>query len=66
MSRFARKVPRERPVYRNLRGYAFDPSLSIATDTADINNVVYKIRWEDLQGRRAGGYARAQGSCLRL
>lgn len=48
MSRFARKVPRERPVYRKLRGYAFDPSLSIKLDTAAINNVVYKIRWEEL------------------
>ena len=41
------KPPRERPIYRKLRGYAFDPSLSIAIDTADINAVVYKIRWED-------------------
>lgn len=48
MSRFARKVPRECPVYRKLRGYAFDPSLSIAIDTAEINDVIYKIRWEEL------------------
>lgn len=48
MSRFARKVPHERPVYRKLRGYAFDPSLSVKMDTAAINDVVYKIRWEEL------------------
>lgn len=48
MSRFARTVPRERPVYRKLRGYAFDPSLSIKMDTVAINDVVYKIRWEEL------------------
>ena len=47
MSRFSKKVPRERPVYRKLRGYALDPSLSITIDTADINEVIYKIRWED-------------------
>ncbi len=54
MSRFARKVPQERPVHRKLRGYAFDPSLSIAADTADINDVVYKIRWEDGEGFKPG------------
>ena len=48
MSRFARKVPHERPIYRKLRGYAFDPSLSIKMDTAAINDVVYKVRWEEL------------------
>lgn len=48
MSRFARKVPHERPVYRKLRGYAFDPSLSVKLDTAAINDVVYRIRWEEL------------------
>jgi hypothetical protein len=47
VSRFSRKVPQERPSYRKLRGYAFDPSLSVAIDTADINDVIYKVRWED-------------------
>jgi hypothetical protein len=46
-TRFSKKVPQERPAYRKLRGYAFDPSLSVAMDTADINDVIYKIRWED-------------------
>lgn len=47
------KLPRERPIHRKLRGYAFDPSLSVAIDTADINDVIYKIRWED--DTREGG-----------
>lgn len=34
------------PVYRRLRGYAFDPSLSVQLDTALINETVYKIAWE--------------------
>jgi hypothetical protein len=38
---------REKPPFRKLRGYAFDPSLSVAIETADINEVLYKIRWED-------------------
>lgn len=35
------------PVYRKLRGYAFDPSLSVHLDTAVINEIVYKVDWED-------------------
>jgi hypothetical protein len=34
-------------VYRRLRGYAFDPSLSIRLDTAVINETTYKIPWEE-------------------
>jgi hypothetical protein len=30
-----------------LRGYAFDPSLSLQIDTATINETVYRIPWED-------------------
>ena len=54
MSHFSRKVPQERPVYRKLRGYAFDPSLSAQIDTADINEVIYKIRWEDGEALKPG------------
>lgn len=36
-----------RPVYRRLRGYAFDPSLSVHLDTAVINEITYKVDWED-------------------
>ena len=35
------------PGYRKLRGYAFDPSLSLQIDTAFINNIIYKVNWED-------------------
>jgi hypothetical protein len=38
------KIPN--PVFRRLRGYAFDPSLSIQVDTAMVNETVFKIRWE--------------------
>lgn len=53
MSRPSDPHVRERPPYRKLRGYAFDPSLSVAIETADINDVIYKIRWED--DERQGG-----------
>ena len=39
--------PQDTPVYRKLRGYAFDPSLSLLIDTVDINDIVYEIDWED-------------------
>jgi hypothetical protein len=35
------------PPFRKLRGYAFDPSLSLKIDTALINDLVYKITWEE-------------------
>ena len=34
------------PDFRRLRGYAFDPSLSLRIDTANINQIIYKVRWE--------------------
>ncbi len=37
----------EKPTHRRLRGYAFDPSLSKKIDTVDINNIVYKVPWEE-------------------
>ena len=42
-----------KPAFRKLRAYAFDPSLSLATDTVQVNNLVYKVEWEDLV-KRAG------------
>jgi hypothetical protein len=45
------------PVYRRLRGYSFDPSLSIQLDTALINEAIFKIIWEaDLQEGPVGEY----------
>ena len=38
------------PPFRKLRGYAFDPSLSLRIDTALINDITYKVRWEDALG----------------
>jgi hypothetical protein len=36
-----------RPTYRRLRGYAFDPSLSLQLETALVNEVVFKVPWEN-------------------
>lgn len=38
----------KKPSFRKLRGYAFDPSMSINMDTAEINDIIYKIPWEDV------------------
>jgi hypothetical protein len=35
------------PNSRRLRGYSFDPSLSVQLDTALVNEAVFKIRWEE-------------------
>jgi hypothetical protein len=37
----------KKPPFRKLRGYAFDPSLSLNLKTALINDITYKIPWED-------------------
>src|ERR1700752_269171 len=34
------------PNVRRLRGYSFDPSLSVQLDTALVNEAVFKVRWE--------------------
>ena len=36
------------PGSRKLRGYAFDPSLSIRLDTHQINEITYRVPWEDI------------------
>jgi len=41
-----RRDPIPRPAFRRLRGYAFDPSLSLRMDTALVNEVVFKVPWE--------------------
>jgi hypothetical protein len=43
-------VDMKSPAFRNLRGYAFDPSLSLKIDTVTINEIVYRVPWEDLEG----------------
>ena len=42
-----KQLVQEIPAFRKLRGYAFDPLLSMGIDTVDINNIVYNIRWEE-------------------
>ncbi len=48
----------KKPPFRKLRGYAFDPSLSLKLDTVLINEITYKIPWEEepLQPGPAGEY----------
>ena len=40
-------APLPHPVFRRLRGYAFDPSISIKLETMSINQIVYKVPWEE-------------------
>ncbi len=42
-----RSAPVPKPAVRRLRGYAFDPSISIQLETMDINEIVYSVPWED-------------------
>jgi len=47
---------KHKPPFRRLRGYAFDPSLSVQLDLADINNLVYNVKWEDVAPGPVGEY----------
>ena len=42
--------------FRKLRGFAFDPSLSLDLDTVSINEIEYKIPWEELEPGPVGEY----------
>ncbi|HVG19300.1 MAG TPA: hypothetical protein VNI02_09610, partial [Blastocatellia bacterium] len=56
-----------RPVYRKLRGYAFDPSLSMHMDTAVINEITYKVAWEDEEEQGGVGLKPGPvGKCLEV
>ena len=45
------------PNIRRLRGYSFDPSLSVQLDTALVNEAVFKVRWEkELEKGPVGDY----------
>ena len=44
------------PVFRRLRGYALDPSLSTQMDTAMVNEIVFKVRWEPVDAGPIGEY----------
>ncbi len=45
-----------RPAYRYLRGYCLDPGFSTRLDTAGINEVVYRIPFEQVEPGPAGEY----------
>ena len=36
-----------RPLCRKLKGYAFDPSLSLKSETSSFNEIIYEVPWED-------------------
>jgi hypothetical protein len=44
------------PPFRKLRGYAFDPSLSLKMETVAINEIVYKVPWEEVTPGPCGEY----------
>src|ERR1041385_2397276 len=46
----------KKPPFRKLKGYAFDPSLSLKIDTVAINEIVYKVPWEKLTAGPCGEY----------
>ncbi len=51
--------PIKQPLYRKLRGYAFDPSQSLNLDTIGINEITYYIPWEkDLKPGPDGEYVK--------
>ena len=42
--------------FRKLRGYALDPGFSTRLDTANINEMVYQVRWEEVSKGPCGDY----------
>ncbi|HVU53507.1 MAG TPA: hypothetical protein VHD83_00555 [Puia sp.] len=52
----SRPFTHKKPPFRKLRGYAFDPSLSLKIDTVAINDIVYKVPWERLDPGPVGEY----------
>ena len=44
------------PVYRYLRGYSLDPGFSTRLDTAGINEVLYRVPFEEVQPGPCGEY----------
>src|SRR3954469_2252519 len=48
--------PKRRPPFRNLRVYAFDPSLSWRLDTSVINQMTLRVPWEDVSVGPVGEY----------
>ena len=44
------------PTHRHLRGYAFDPSLATALETALVSEITYKVPWEAVEPGPIGEY----------
>lgn len=44
------------PNTRRLRGYAYDPSLSIQMETVSLNETIFNIRWEEVSEGPVGEY----------
>jgi hypothetical protein len=51
-----RKVHTPHPIYRRLRGFAFDPEMSTHLETAPINEVVFEVPWEEVRPGPSGEY----------
>ena len=49
-------MPTVKPVYRKLRGYAFDPSFASTVGKRQTNEVIYKVRWEETSPGPCGAY----------
>jgi Tetratricopeptide Repeats-Sensor len=48
-------APSERvwePQYRRLRVYAFDPNFARQMETAEVNELILQVTWEDLEGEK--------------
>ena len=45
-----------RPLVRKLRGYAYDPSLSISLDAVLVNRATFQVKWEELEPGPIGEY----------
>ncbi len=50
------------PPFRRLRGYAIDPGLSTQFQTRLMNQLVYKVKWEQLEPREQPGAEKKGGS----
>ncbi|HMG92323.1 MAG TPA: hypothetical protein VK589_19835, partial [Chryseolinea sp.] len=50
------KVPVDPPTYRKIRIFAFDPSLATRLETAEMNQLIIQIPWEDLDKGPVGEY----------
>jgi hypothetical protein len=44
------------PVHRRLRGYSLDPSLARTLERAPISEIVFRVRWEELEPGPVGRY----------